>query len=386
MLAVVLTVWPSMRARSADDPKEGFPIEITDLAPIQDAEDAPRAVREKAPPASDRVDVELFGPAACPPEGGPMILGGPILGEEPRFPFVPYMLGDFIGPLANPMTNLKVSEGDSPIPLDRVFYRFNAYSNLNPSRSQSRFSPYSQVDLFTNVFGFEKRIFGEMASIGIRFPLNGIQAISRGPYLKPVPGSGGESVEVPGVPDYNSLQFGNINSIFKVRLLEDRIKGYYVSTGAGLSFPTASNIAIDPGPSTAAIFQPFLGYLYTGERFYVQGFTSITMPLVTVQSMLLFTDVGFGYWVYRNPDPTSLLTGIAPTFEMHLNAPLQAPDRFSNLINQTGFLPFNTQFNLTFGGTFEFKKSSTLGLAFVVPTLSPSPFDFEFLAHFNYRW
>jgi hypothetical protein len=35
------------------------------------------------------------------------------------------MLGDAIGPLANPMTDIKASEGESPIPLDRVFYRFN---------------------------------------------------------------------------------------------------------------------------------------------------------------------------------------------------------------------------------------------------------------------
>jgi hypothetical protein len=70
------------------------------------------------------------------------------------------MLGDYIGPLANPMTDLKASEGESPIPLDRVFYRFNFSSSLSPSVYQSAYVPYKQVNLFTKVFGFEKTFYG----------------------------------------------------------------------------------------------------------------------------------------------------------------------------------------------------------------------------------
>jgi hypothetical protein len=384
---LALTMIVALGASAPDDPMEGFPTEITETSPMQE-EDVPLAPsRADAAPSRGASTVDLFGPVEdCPPTGGPLLLGGPVVGESPRFPFVPYMLGDFIGPLGNPMTDLKVSEGDSPVPLDRVFYRFNAYSNLDPSRHQSPRSPYNRVNLFTNVFGFEKRVFGDLASIGVRVPINGIEARSRGAYLRPVPGPGDQTVLVPGVPDHNTFQLGNINTIFKVRLMEDRAAGNFVSAGAALSFPTATTASIDPGPSTAAVLQPFLGYLHTGERFYVQGFTAITMPLVTVQTMILFTDLGFGYWVYRDANPTAFLTGIAPTFEMHLNAPLQSPERFSTLLNATGFLPFYTQFNLTFGGTFEFRSKATLGLAFVLPTASPLPFDYEFLAHFNYRW
>ena len=165
-----------------------------------------------------------------------------------------------------------------------------------------------------------------------------------------------------------------------MKLVEDLAAGYYVSGGVALSFPTATNATIDPAPSTAAIFQPFLGYLLARNRFFAQGFTSMTMPLVSVQSMLLFNDLGIGIWAYRNENSSSFLTGIAPTFEMHLNVPLQGSDRVAYVYNRLGVLPFNTQFNMTFGATFEFFHKATLGLGFVVPTVSPLPFTSEFLA------
>jgi hypothetical protein len=49
-------------------------------------------------------------------------------------------------------------------------------------------------------------------------------------------------------------------------------------------------------------------------------------------------------------------------------------------------LPFDTQFNLTFGGTFESIGRGTLGLGLVVPTVDALPFQLEFLAHLNGRF
>ena len=295
------------------------------------------------------------------------------------------MLGDFIGPLANPMTDIKVAEGESPIPLDRVFYRFNMYSNLDPSRYQSVSLPYKRVNLYTNVFGFEKT-FGEWISIGLRIPINGIEALSRGVYYRRLPIPGRPVVPLPPQPDYRSILFGNMSAIFKAKLIEDVNQGYLISAGVSLSFPTATSPRINPGPSTVAIFQPFLAGLYTRDRFFVQGFSSITMPLVTVQSMLMFNDVGVGLWAYRDDSPSAFLSGFAPTFEIHLNVPLQGSDRVAFIYDKAGFLPFNTQFNLTFGGTFEFAQRATLGLGFVVPTVGPIPFDCEFLAQLNVRF
>src|SRR5262245_17036944 len=49
-------------------------------------------------------------------------------------PFIPYMLGDFVGPVANLFNDAKIAEGDSPRPVDRVFYRFNWFNNVDKSR------------------------------------------------------------------------------------------------------------------------------------------------------------------------------------------------------------------------------------------------------------
>jgi len=71
---------------------------------------------------------------------------------------------------------------------------------------------------------------------------------------------------------------------------------------------------------------------------------------------------------------------------VHLNVPLQGNDRVAPVFQRAGYFPFHTQFNLTFGGTFEFFRRATLGLGFVVPTVGPTPFDYEFLAQLNVRF
>lgn len=367
---LALTLAMTAGAALAQDPDEGPSITVPSVPA------SPRARGDRVIDADTAAEIgSPLGPAPS----------GPLFNSRPSaFPFTPFMLGDFNGPLANPMTDLKVSEGESPVPLDRVFYRFNMYSNLEPGRYESLSTPYKRVNLYTNVFGFEKT-FGDWVSIGLRLPINGVQALSRGKYYPRLPGGGVSPIPVPAPPDYNAALFGNVNGILKLKLAEDVNRGYFLSGGFALSFPTATNQSIDPGPSTAAIFQPFLGYIYARERFFVQGFTSWTMPLVTVQSMLFFQDVGIGYWVMRREEGQGFLTGFAPTFEMHLNVPLQGPQRAAWVFERAG-LPFNTQLNLTFGGTFEFWHKATLGLGFVVPTVGPIPFDCEFLAHFNWRF
>src|SRR5262249_9336595 len=40
----------------------------------------------------------------------------------PGQPLTPYMLGDFAGPVANLFSDIKIAEGESPRPIDRVFY------------------------------------------------------------------------------------------------------------------------------------------------------------------------------------------------------------------------------------------------------------------------
>src|SRR4051794_38808451 len=87
----------------------------------QDPPDEPEpSISVPSLPATPRASGEMQagdGAVACPPPAQTM--GAPLAVPFSDIPFVPFMLGDFSGPLANPMTDLKISEGESPIPLDR---------------------------------------------------------------------------------------------------------------------------------------------------------------------------------------------------------------------------------------------------------------------------
>ena len=98
------------------------------------------------------------GANATPPQSQ-----SPIGSEAPttlpadgRRPFTPFMLGDFVGFVTNQFSDMKIAEGESPQPLDRVFYRFNWYNNVAPARWTSPTETIHNVNLYRNVFGFEK--------------------------------------------------------------------------------------------------------------------------------------------------------------------------------------------------------------------------------------
>ncbi len=49
--------------------------------------------------------------------------------------------------------------------------------------------------------------------------------------------------------------------------------------------------------------QPFVGYLFTRDRFYFQGFTSINVPTMSQDVTLLFNDLSIGYYAYPGERP-----------------------------------------------------------------------------------
>ena len=88
---------------------------------------------------------------------------------------------------------------------------------------------------------------------------------------------------------------------------------------------------------------------------------------------ILSNDVGLGYYLYRNPDADGFLTAIAPTFEVHVNTPLNHRDVFD--ANDRAGTP--DVVNLTYGVNFGFARSAVLTLGFVTPVTGPKPFDYE---------
>jgi hypothetical protein len=295
--------------------------------------------------------------------------------------FTPFMLGDFSGPLANLFSDVKIAEGESPRPVDRVFYQYNYYNNLNKARWTSPTEPIHNVELGRHTFGFEKTFLNQSVSLGLRVPFNSISADGKPFHLVPDPTTG-TLVTSTADEGFDTMLLGNVSAIVKAVLCENRQTGSLISGGATISVPTASNVKIDPGMSVIAYMQPFVGYILNRDEWFVQGFSSLTVPLVSAQSIVMFNDIGVGYWLMRNR--SGMITGVAPTMEMHVATPLRQSDPNSAEFGD-GLRVFDV-FDMTIGATILFGNSATLGLGMVVPLTGPKPFDVEVLAQLNYRF
>ncbi|MCE9529663.1 MAG: hypothetical protein K8T89_00760 [Planctomycetes bacterium] len=309
----------------------------------------------------------------------------PVWEQWPPVYFTPFMLGDFIGPVANMFSDVKIAEGESPRPMDRVFYRGNYFNNLDKSRWTNPRETIHNVSLYQNVFGFEKTFMNERLSLGVRIPFYTLDAPAKEFSAVAHPATG-NLTPVAGGPGFTSTNFGNISAIVKALLAHDDETGSLISGGATLSIPTASSKLINPGQSILAYVQPFGGGILSRGDLFVQGFTSITLPVASAESIVFFADVGVGYYVYRNTTGNGILTAVAPMFEIHIAAPLRSPDPNADIFGFKDGLLLHDVVNLTFGSTFEFKNRSVLGVGLVVPTTGPKPFDFELIVQLNQRF
>ncbi len=217
------------------------------------------------------------------------------------------------------------------------------------------------------MWGFEKTFNEGMGSIGLRLPLNTLTADSR---IR-------NAFSTPTTTALNDL------SIFaKYILAQDRQTGSLVSTGIQITPPT--------GPKTFANskyinafhsveFQPFLGYILAHDRCYLQGFSALAVPSNPRDVTQIYNDIVVGYYIYRQYDPAQFLTGIIPTFETHINTPINHRDPYNR------FDPAGTAdvVNLTYGLNFEFHRNTFLTFGYVTPVTGPKPFDFEVVALLN---
>ncbi|HVS37686.1 MAG TPA: hypothetical protein VMS17_19145 [Gemmataceae bacterium] len=304
--------------------------------------------------------------------------------QQPEF-FTPFMLGDFVGIVANQFSDVKIAEGESPRPVDRVFIKFNFYNDLNESRwSDPRLSIHN-IELYRYTFGFEKTFFDQNVSLGVRLPFYTLEAEGKDVVLTPDPATGA-LVPGPGGPGINDTELGNLTAILKAVVWQDRQTGSLLSTGATLSFPTATSKLINPGQSTLAYIQPYGGFILQDGDMFLQGFTSITLPIASAESTVFFADLGAGYYVYRNHEQASFLTGVAPTLEVHFADALRQPDFFVNDFGLFDDIKVPTTVDVTLGSTFEFAGGAVFGAGLCVPVTGPKSFDFELIGQLNYRF
>jgi hypothetical protein len=263
----------------------------------------------------------------------------------------------------------KIADNQTPRPTDRVFGSFNYYDNVNRSLNERIGAPFQNMIVYRQVYGFEKTFFDQWASIGIREPINSLNIQSSRQF----PSLGG-----------TSSAFGNLNVFTKFIVWQDRV-GNMISAGLAIDIPTGPNsFAGFPtimGKNVTDI-QPYLGYIFTnGGDWFVQGFGSIGVPTDSALPTMMFVDAALGYYIYRDNVPGSCLTAVVPTFETHLNIPLN-----HSSLNFFDTYGTPTVVDLTFGLNTEFYKRGILTFGYALPVTSPVPFSGEFILQFNWRF
>jgi hypothetical protein len=268
---------------------------------------------------------------------------------------------------------IKVSENQSPRPQDRVFFTFNYFQGVNDQVNQKLQAPIGYTQVFRYIGGFEKTFLDGQASIGLRAPIDTVTATSNVP--RQFGNLGGTSTSV-----------GDMSLFSKYILLEDKTSGSLLSGGLALSLPTgpgrfAGFNSFAPSAHTTSI-QPFLGYIVNSGRLYFQGFSILDVAATSQAPTLFYNDFGLGYFL-RRPDPNPVvdefISLIAPTFEVHVNTPLNHRDWY-NPRDTNGVMD---QVNLTYGLNVGIRRRTLLTFAWVTPVASPKPFDFEAMAFVN---
>ena len=263
----------------------------------------------------------------------------------------------------------KIADNQSPRPQDRFFFTFNYFNNLNADLNRRLGGTFHNENIYRELFGFEKTFLDGNASVGVRVPLNTISADSS------VRGLGGTFTSA-----------GNLSFFTKYVLWKsDENFSNLVSTGLAVTVPngpTAFAGAPYSGGFRDVQIQPFVGYFFSRDRWYFQGFEAVDVPTDARDVTMLYNDLGIGYFAYRNVDPRGWLRAIAPTFETHINVPLNHAGSF--VATDRAATP--NVVDLTFGINVFLGERSVLSLAYIRPVTGPLPFNGEFALLFNYNF
>jgi hypothetical protein len=223
------------------------------------------------------------------------------------------------------IVNPAVADNNSPVPLDRVYFRYNHFADalaVTGASSQpavpigagafQAFTTTRSYDSDQYTFGFEKTFFNRKASLEFRLPFSqtlspdldlsyGAVTSSR---LTPssVPGVPGSFYQTTATPQntlgHSSSQFGNLTLIFKWLFLQR--DWLYFSGGVAATVPTGPDTDVSVtdflGPfvnqadtirfrdfhvrNQTWALSPYLAALVTPtERFFLQGFIQYDAPL-----------------------------------------------------------------------------------------------------------
>lgn len=335
--------------------------------------------KEEVPPALTPELTAAPAPAALPPisagafPGATVAVSPNMQGHQLGIPALAFTTrtGQFAerGAVLYPSIRYyQVCDNESPRPTDRVYAGFNFFDKVNEAVNLRAGSDVSDLKVYHEYIGLEKTFLDGNASIGLRLPFNTLSGDST------VPGLGGTSTDV-----------GDLTTILKWAPFWNRDTGSLLSTGLAVTAPTGPrNFAGSESVVTFhnTLLQPFVGYILSGQNFFVQGFSSVIVPTSSEDVTLLANDIALGYYLYRTGCACRWVSSIVPTFEVHVNNPLNHRGAL-NFFDPAGTADVVA---FTMGTTVEFRQRATLAVGFVVPATGPRPYDYEILAQFNWRF
>lgn len=273
--------------------------------------------------------------------------------------------------LAPSVRGFKAAENQSPRPQDRVFYSFNYFNYVNETVNRFQEAPVRNIRIYRHIFGAEKTFDNGNMSVGFRLPLNTLTSDSaiQGNFAKP----GGTDTAL-----------GDLSLFAKFLFRENKETGSLISAGLVVSAPTGPNqfagATYLQNIHTTTV-QPFVGYIYNMDRFWIHGFTSMEFPMNPADVTMLYNDIGIGTHLFRSQTPDAFITDIAPTVEFHINTPMNHRGVFGK--DPAGSV---NVVNVTAGLNFEFYRTSVLTFGIVNPITTPKPFDLEAVVQLNIRF
>lgn len=316
------------------------------------------AAASSFPMIGDRGPLFLRQNLRFPPVPTPLPPGFPRPGNNPSA-----LIGRSVAAIVPSVRGFKIADNQFPRPVDRVWVSFNYFNDVNAGLNDELGAPIKNMQVYNEVFGLEKTFLDRQASVGFRIPLNTLTVRSSFPGL-----SG------------THTSTGNFSSYFKYAFYADE-RGNLLSAGLDMTYPTGPT-SFAGYPSLIGInafeLQPFLGYIFMYDRAFVQGFTSIAVPMDRNLATMWYGDVMLGYFLFRSQNPSALLTAIVPAFETHLNIPL----------NWAGFQPryigsTPDVVDLTFGLNVGIANRAILSTAYVCSVTGPAPFNGEYALMLN---
>ena len=249
----------------------------------------------------------------------------------------------------------KIAEGESPRPENRAYVTYTFYDNVD------RLFPNDLAgasNLHRETLGLEQTIGDGETSIGLRLPF----------------------LQLTGNSDVEDSQVGDLSVIWKHAFFDDRRTGDLISGGLVVTVPTGQGLEID-GESTlhSTVFQPFVGYFYNFDPFYIEGFSSAAVPTDMRDVAILFNSVALGYRLYRDDACDAPIRAVLPQAELHVNTPLNHRGLTSTPVNFSDSVDFT-------GGVRVLFRRAEIGACVGAPVTGPKPYDLEAAANLTFHW